>query len=385
MDAKTPVSLAFCKDYDPKNVQAQVENVVSLLGGIETMVRPGETILLKPNLLSARLPERAITTHPEIVRAVVRLVKAAGATPVIGDSPGGAVKGVERVWKETGMYAVAKEEKVELVNFETSGAQERRVNNPLVPSVYISRVIDNVDGIINLPKLKTHGLTTYTGCVKNFYGTVPGLRKAEYHKAIPPGAADFGAFIGEIYLLSKPKVRLNLMDGIWGMEGNGPSAGVVRILNIIAASRDGNALDMAIVKMLGFNPQRIGTIKYISALLGEVHSHERVEVRGESLSAFSLSKFKFPSTWFYNLIPRWLIRFLGSFIWLKPVILQELCTSCMMCVNSCPVKAITKNSPGEKPLVNPEDCISCLCCHELCLSQAIGLKKSPLAKLLIRG
>jgi ferredoxin len=261
----------------------------------------------------------------------------------------------------------------------------RRINNKLAPEVYISRVIDNVDGIINLPKLKTHGLTTYTGCVKNLYGTVPGLRKAEYHKAIPPGAADFGAFIGEIYLLSKHKIRLNIMDGVWGMEGNGPSAGDVRIMNLIAASRDANALDMALVKMLGMNPLRIGTIKYISNLKGETRSTERIELRGEPPASFNLAKFKVPSTWFYNYVPRWLIRFLGSFIWLKPQIINELCTNCMMCVNSCPVKAITKESPNDKPRVNAKECISCLCCHELCLSQAIELKKSPLAKLVIRG
>ena len=142
---------------------------------------------------------------------------------------------------------------------------------------------------------------------------------------------------------------------------------------------------MALVKMLGFNPQRIGTIKYVSGLAGEVHSNDRIELRGESVSSFNFSKFKFPATWFYGFIPRWLIRFLGSFIWLKPQIIPELCTNCLMCVNSCPVKAITKASAKEKPVVVIKECISCLCCHELCLSQAVELKKSPLAKLLIRG
>jgi len=385
LEAKTPVSLIFCADYEPLRVQQCVENAIACLGGLETAIKPGENILIKPNLLSARAPERAVTTHPEVVRAVVRLVKAIGATPLIGDSPGGAVKGVMRVWQETGMYAVAKEEHVELINFETAGANERGVNNPLVPVVHISKVLDNVDGIINIPKLKTHGLTIYTGCVKNFYGTIPGLRKAEYHKAIPPSAADFGPFVGEIYLLNKHKVRLNLMDGVWAMEGNGPSSGDVRKLGIIAASRDANALDMAIVKMLGINPQRIGTIKYISNLKGEVHSNERIELRGEPLSSFNFDKFKLPPTWFYSLIPRRLVRFLGRFVWMKPVIIPELCTNCMMCVNSCPVKAVSAASQSVKPVVIAKNCISCLCCHELCQYNAIELRKSSLAKILIRG
>jgi ferredoxin len=142
---------------------------------------------------------------------------------------------------------------------------------------------------------------------------------------------------------------------------------------------------MELVKLLGFNPQRIGTIKHLSSLKGEVRSTDRIELRGEPAASFNLAKFKFPSTWYFSLIPRWLVRFLGSFIWLKPEIVQELCTSCMMCVNSCPVKAITKSSPTDKPVVVTRECISCLCCHELCLSKAVELRKSPLAKLLIRG
>ena len=379
---KTKVSLAKCENYDSNEVMRAVSSAIDNIGGIKNFVKPGERILLKPNLLSARQPERAVTTHPEIVRAVIRLVREAGAVPILGDSPGGAVKGVERVWKETGMKMVSEQEKVELVNFETSGSDEVNINHPLLPRIHLSKIALNVDGIINLPKLKTHGLVIFTGAIKNFYGCIPGLRKAEYHKIVPH-PDDFGRLLGELYLLLKSRVRLTVMDGILGMEGNGPGTGDVRKLNIVAASQDVVALDTVITSLLGFKPQKIEMIKYLSAAKAGESNLSRIEITGESPSAFDLAHFKFPSNWYIILIPHFLISMLGKFIWMKPEIVPEICENCMMCVNSCPVKAISKKGK-EKPVINAKACISCLCCHELCQYKAIELRSSFLAKLLIR-
>jgi len=379
---KTKVSLAKCENYDSNEVMRAVSSAIDNIGGIKNFVKPGERILLKPNLLSARQPERAVTTHPEIVRAVIRLVREAGAVPILGDSPGGAVKGVERVWKETGMKMVSEQEKVELVNFETSGSDEVNINHPLLPRIHLSKIALNVDGIINLPKLKTHGLVIFTGAIKNFYGCIPGLRKAEYHKIVPH-PDDFGRLLGELYLLLKSRVRLTVMDGILGMEGNGPGTGDVRKLNIVAASQDVVALDTVITSLLGFKPQKIEMIKYLSAAKAGESDLSRIEITGESPSAFDLAHFKFPSNWYIILIPHFLISMLGKFIWMKPEIVPEICENCMMCVNSCPVKAISKKGK-EKPVINAKACISCLCCHELCQYKAIELRSSFLAKLLIR-
>jgi uncharacterized protein (DUF362 family) len=175
---KTKVSLIKCTEYTQETVEKAIRRTFDLLGGIQSFVHPGEKILLKPKMLSAKPPERAITTHPEVVRADARLVKEAGATPIIGDSPGGAIKGVERVWKETGMQKMAAEENIELVNFETAGAVEKQINHPVLSSIYLSKVVFEVDGIINIAKLKTHAFAVFTGAIKNFYGCIPGLRKA---------------------------------------------------------------------------------------------------------------------------------------------------------------------------------------------------------------
>ena len=379
---KTKVSIIKCGSYNSTEIEQSVRRAIDLLGGIKAFVKPGMKILLKPNRLSARTPDRHVTTHPEVVRAVIRLVKEAGGVPVIGDSPGGAIKGVERVWIETGMKKLAAEENVLLVNFETSGSVELKINHGLIPSVHISKVPLEVDGIINLPKLKTHGLLIFTAGVKNFYGCVPGLRKGEYHK-LAPYPDDFGHLLAEIYMLLKDKVLFSLIDGVTAMEGNGPSSGELRQLNLIAASADTAALDTELITLLGFKPAKIGTIKYLSSRnAGEIHTGN-IELVGDKLEIFNFAKFKFPSNWHINLVPKFLIRILGNLIWMKPEIMPEICVNCMLCVNSCPVNTIKISAEG-KPVVKLKRCISCLCCHELCPYKAIRLKGSFLARTMFR-
>ena len=379
---KTKVSIIQCKTYDTIPVQEAVRRSVDLLGGMKLFVKPGERILLKPNMLGAREPERAVTTHPEVVRAVVRLVREAGAIPLIGDSPGGAVKGVERVWEKTGIKKVAAEENVELVNFETSSAVEKPIPHRTVRSVHITKAVYDVDGIINIPKLKSHTLAIYTGALKNFYGCVPGLRKAEYHKQAPH-PDEFGHLIAEIYLQVKDKVRLNVIDGIVGMEGNGPNNGDLRTLELVAASSDALALDSTLLHVLGYKPKEIEAIHYLATKHAGQSEMKDIELCGDNPAQMPLKKFKFPSNWYMHYVPHFLVNFLGKHIWMKPVIIPELCTNCLMCVQSCPVKTI-KAEKGKKPVVMPEHCISCLCCHELCPSKAIELRSSRLSKLVIR-
>lgn len=379
---KTKASLVQCGSYEASVVDAAVRRSFELLGGIERFVKPGEKILLKPNLLSARQPERGVTTHPEVLRPLIRLVKEAGAVPVLGDSPGGAIKGVERVWNETGMKALARDEHIELINFETSGALEKPIDHPCVSSLHISKVPFDVDGIINVPKLKTHTFLTYTGAVKNFYGCVPGLRKAEYHK-LAPHPQDFSRLLAEIYLLVKSKVRLTLMDGIVGMEGNGPASGDLRAMRMIAASEDAVALDSLLVNLIGMDPRKIPLLRYIVERNGGNGDIADIEAVGDDPAMFELNRFKLPANWFVNLLPRpprFLANLVGKLIWMKPFIVPELCMNCGLCINSCPVNAIDRRG-GEKPVVAEDKCISCLCCHELCPYRAIELHASALIRL----
>ncbi|MDP3804293.1 MAG: DUF362 domain-containing protein, partial [Candidatus Omnitrophota bacterium] len=220
------VAIARCADYDRDKVFDAVRKAVDLLGGMSEFAKPGMKVLLKPNLLSARTPAEGVDTHPEVVRAVVRLVKSSGATPVVGDSPGGYGKNIDEVFEISGMKRMAEEEGVELVKFTGS---------KFVDGIPISRRVFDSDLFISIPKLKTHSITILTAAIKNTFGTIPGLYKAECHSRAPK-EEDFAKIIAKVHSIARP--HLTVLDGIVGMEGDGPASGNLRNMNFIMASRD---------------------------------------------------------------------------------------------------------------------------------------------------
>src|ERR1035437_8912540 len=224
---RTKVALAACPDYSPSNVQAAVETLVADLGGMAAWVRPGQTVLLKPNLLSARTPEQAVTTHPEVVRALIRSVKAVDGCPIVADS-GMSVIQIERVWEKTGFKAMCAEESVPLVNLEKAGSVQ--FNRAGVVYSVAKPVLDAAL-VINVPKLKTHMLAALTNAVKNIYGTLPGFQKTMLRKQYPT-PRQFCAFLAALYARVKP--GLTISDAVVAMEGNGPSAGELVPLGFLA-------------------------------------------------------------------------------------------------------------------------------------------------------
>lgn len=168
---KTTVSITKCSSYNLEEVQKAVVECVDAIGA-SSIIKPGDKVLIKPNMLQGKSPDEAITTHPSVVEAVVNMVKDAGAIPMIGDSPGGPARGMESFWDVTGFLDVSERTNAKLVNFEKTGSYERTRNN--IDYRIAKKVID-ADLVINLPKIKTHGITIFTCAVKNMYGVVPGL------------------------------------------------------------------------------------------------------------------------------------------------------------------------------------------------------------------
>ncbi|MDD2524153.1 MAG: DUF362 domain-containing protein [Endomicrobiia bacterium] len=384
---KTIISAYYCDNYDDEdNVQNLVDKTIKSLGNISDIIKPKTKILIKPNLLSAYTPNQAVTTHPTIVRAVVRLVKSLGAVPVIGDSPGNLLKGVEYVWKQTGMLDLAREEQVELINFETAGSIEVSISHPTIKYLHMTKALIDCDGIINIPKLKTHTFMGFTCGIKNFYGCIPGARKIEYHK-LAPTQQDFSYLLSEIYRMLKEKVLFTLVDGVIGLEGNGPSLhGEKRKFSIIAGSYDTVTLDTFILNAFGVkNNVFLKPLK--EKQLGNTDLHNIIFV-GDKLTKFDFNNIKFPVTRILNMIPRWLAvcigKYIGKLFWLKPSVDKEKCVVCLQCVRSCPVKAISIIEGSIKPFVNRDKCISCFCCHELCTHKAINIDESFLAKIFIK-
>jgi len=364
------VSVVACETYEPNAVRQAVEAVLAPLGGMGRFVRPGMRVLLKPNLLAAVDLERAVTTHPTVVRAVAELAHQAGAEVWIGDSPAGPVQNGPRVWRKSGMADVAERTGARLVPFEM--VSWKRLNDN---DYFIANPVFEADLVINLPKLKTHVLTLYTGAVKNLFGTIPGTRKREVH-CRAPGVQDFSRALVDVLELVRP--GLTIMDGVLGQEGNGPGAGgTPRQYGCLAASTDPVALDAVITQALGY---RTGDVLHLAEAeargLG-LSDPDAAQVVGDR-GALDFGPVRLPRARWYFRIPSWVGRPLGRAVRLRPRLVARDCIGCGRCAEVCPQEAI---APGKPPHFDLDRCIGCLCCAEVCPQGAIELERSLLARL----
>ena len=372
---KSVIYIGKSDSYQFESVEKAVKSCVNDLGGVSSFIKADDKVLIKPNMLQAKPPEEAITTHPQVLEAVINIVQDAGGIALVGDSHGGPAEGLQKYWDITGYNEVCKRCDVELVNFEKSGVYIKERNGR---KYYIAKPVLDCDCLINLPKLKTHSLTVFTCAIKNMYGTIPGQRKTEYHK-LAPKTTDFAELVVDIYALTKP--QLNIVDGIVSMEGMGPAGGNLRDLGLIIPSTDGLALDSFICHMLGKNPLKVPTnrIAYEQGL-GEANINEIDNL----LDVPIIKDFKWPPNIAatMNRIPEPIMRGLLNLMWSRPAIDSENCIKCGKCIESCPVNAITNDVLI--PDFDYSKCINCLCCMEMCPEKAVYLEQSLLEKIISR-
>ncbi|HHS50074.1 MAG TPA: DUF362 domain-containing protein [candidate division Zixibacteria bacterium] len=378
------VSIIRAEEYDAKFLRPKVKSLLEPLGGIESLFVAGDRVLLKPNLLSARTPDRGVTTHPSVVEAIAMELIDLGAEVAIGDSPAGAHKGVERVFRNTGMLDVAERLGIPWINFEKSGAFA--VHREDGTTLHLTNALREYDKIVNICKLKTHSYTYYTGAVKNLYGLVPGFRKTAYHKSHPL-TRDFSQVVVSIY--EEAHATLHIMDAIVGMEGNGPSSGDLRDVGLILASTDGVALDRVAERIIGIKKPTDSPITTIAANRGLGEGDvDKIEILGGNFDEFILEKpfvlpSKAPQYLLTSPIPGWILRNLAKVIWIRPRAIDEKCIRCGLCIKSCPVDAM-RMADGNPPEIDYKACITCLCCNEVCPEKAFELVKSPVARLFGR-
>ncbi len=371
------VSIVPCSDYS--DVKNEIKEALDLIGGLEKIIVPGSRVLLKPNVLAIRPPEDAVTTHPAVVSALCELVSEAGGIPVIGDGSGITrpdSTATAEALRVSGIEAVASACGVELINFETSGFVEVDVpGGRQFSRLYISKAILEADVIISLPKLKTHELTLYTGAVKNFFGTVP--RKIRKQAHFLEDRELFGEALVDIYSFIKP--HLAVMDGVVGMEGDGPAGGTPAYAGVVMASYDCVALDMVASELIGFDPMQVPTNK---AALARGFGTRHPELVGTPLEEVKVS-FKKPTGGIGALMPPFLRKALRRHLTVRPFINTSRCALCKACVLNCSANAIEKVDDVLK--INNEKCIQCYCCRELCPNDAVEIKKSLLVKIVNRG
>ncbi len=377
------VSIARCDDYDRATVEESLNAALSPLGGMAAFVSEGQRVLLKVNLLSRALPERAVTTHPEVVRALIRSVRAAGGTPIVGDSPGGpnTPAQVKRVWEDSGIGAVCAEEGVELVLFDDDCARGTCSEAKLYNTFTLGRAVIDADVLITVPKFKTHGFMMFTGAVKNLFGCIPGLEKAQYHLKVPD-RDDFGSMLIDLMLACRP--TLAVMDAVVGMEGEGPAGGTPRKVGALIASADSVSLDVVASAMAGLDPMEVYSNKAAANRGLGPKSVDEVTVVGADWRELAPDGFELPARDLSSMMPAWLGPRLRAWTTARPILERPAgCTRCKKCEQSCPVGAIVVGEDG--PAFDYSTCIRCYCCQELCPPQVIGLKVPAIAKFATRG
>lgn len=370
MNEKNNVSLVRCASYNPQEVQEAVKNAVELLGGIKKIVLPGARVLIKPNLLSDSPPEKGVDTHPEVLRAVIRLVKSVTGSIYCGDSPAvwGETKQIDRVYEISGTRKICEEEGIELVYFMQP---KMRGGYPLTDW------LDKVDCLISVPKFKTHGFTVLTAGLKNLYGLIVGMSKMIVHRDHPK-SKDLSKAIVDLYQARRPD--LTILDGIIAMEGEGPGAsGTLKDMNLIAASQNAIALDVVLSKIMNLDPLSVPTNKEAVARGLINRDFSLIETSGEDVRVFLDVNFKIPKALSLNNFPDWLIDLLKKVLRIWPCADVNKCKLCGLCVTACPVSAIQIKS--SKLSIDVKKCVTCLCCQEVCPEGAIELKKSLLWKL----
>lgn len=366
------VSVLKCNSY---NVEEIYKVIKQSLKNINFAIPKNKRILLKPNVLGQKKPETAIDTHPAVLDAICKLLKENNNEIWIGDSGGiASYGGTKTAFKISGIATVAKKHKAKLISFEGSQRKEIIDNNAkIIKKFILAKEPFTSDLIINVPKLKTHVLTKFTGAVKNMFGCVPGGGKSKKH-AIAPNEDMFSNLLLDIYQNIKP--HLNIMDAIIGLEGDGPgSAGKPKKVGLIITSKDAVALDIVSSKIIGYNPLNIKTTKYAieRGLFTKIND---VSIVGEKDFKIDFKKPQKKPQLVSNL-PKSIVKFIFNLASMKPHVKKNKCKRCNICAQVCPVNAI-KLDPF--PKFDRKKCVLCYCCHENCPYNAIRLSKSSLIK-----
>ena len=368
-DKHAPVALLSCGDYSPGAVAETIGKGLDLLGGLERIVKPGDRVLLKPNLLIAAKPAKAVTTHPQIVEAAIEAVKDLGATPFVADSPGFgsprsmfAATGLGEVCERHGVQYGFFEEKTRVDGLE--GGRFRRFE--------VAREALEADCIINLAKAKTHQQLTLTLGVKNLFGCVVGLEKPQWHLRAGHDVDNLARMMAELAVVVD--ADLTILDGVLGMDGNGPSfGGRAREFGFLALSANPFALDVAIAHLFGLPPRKIPITAAGIELGVSPASIGEVEVLGADPAELKVDDFLIPESRKPTMqLPGFLFRMLKRFFTPRLHVDPRKCIVCNACVEVCPTGAA--RNEGGRVRIETRDCITCYCCSEVCPQDAIELR-----------
>ncbi|MGR3303899.1 MAG: DUF362 domain-containing protein [Candidatus Scalindua sp.] len=314
MTNSTKVSVVKCTNYSKEDIRNAIDKTFSYFGGIETIVKKGSKVLLKPNFLKESDPEECIITHPTVIEMVAEKVLEAGAKPIIGDSP--AFGSVGKITRRVGLDKVAEKLGIDIIELDKPRKVSINCGGKEFSLTVSGKALD-VDAIINLPKLKVHVQVLFTAGVKNLYGCVSGKQKAWRHLKAKNDLEWYTDMLIANYQLVKP--IFTIVDGVMAMEKTGPTGGLPKDVSLIVGGIDVIAVDRVVAELLSVSPENVPILRAAKRLGVGIQDLSKIEIAGEELPSVKVHDFIFPelSPIGFDLIR--VIKSLIRHLWLKAI------------------------------------------------------------------
>ena len=376
-----PVSVVSCCDYSTENINSALNLVIEQINGFE-MIKPGMTVAIKANMVSGVSPEKAVVTHPKLIRRLCILLIERGCDVIVGDSPGGIYSHiyVNNIYKSSGMNII--EDVGAKLNDDFSISSGSFIGAYSLKTFSYTGWLDKADVIINFCKLKTHAMMGMSCSVKNLFGTIPGITKPEYHMRFPD-EGDFANMLVDLNEYFHPV--LNIVDAIDGMEGNGPTQGTPKHIGAILASRSPYNLDMVCAALIGLDRASVRTIEESIKRGLSPKNISDIKIIGEDYKSFIVPDFDTSATHqsiefgYSKGFGRFVPSFLKIIFSTRPEPDKKECIGCKKCANICPANAITIEA--HLPIIDRNKCIHCFCCQEFCPKGAMKVHRTTIGRI----
>lgn len=368
------VSLYGCDEYALDKITPCLEKIMDDLGGLDSIFAKGKKVVIKPNLVMKKNPDAAATTHPAVMEALINILKRYTDDITIAECPGGpySKERMNSIFNVTGMMGVAQRTGAKLY-LDCEQVTLPSLDGKATKNITVLKPFHDADIFINVSKIKSHGLTVYTGAAKNLYGLIPGLEKAQIHARFPE-KDDFSDFICDLNTTLPPDI--SILDGIIAMEGNGPTGGEARFAGVLIGSKSTYSADLAGCAICNFDYREIPL--FTRAITHGIcpDGLKNVELMGDDLGKYVIKDFKKPdshSGGLVRLITEISNPSLRNLLRSRPKVNKKKCVGCGECVKCCPQKTIELKN--KKAIINNKNCIFCYCCQELCPMKAVDLKR----------